>query len=468
MKSRSRTGILLAASLLLLAACAGDSGDDTAGTSPQRVARAASQQGTSGGVADFNGDGVQDLFVGAPYADAGGRLGAVLVYRGGVDGFAAEPTWALTGDDNFGFQFANVGDMDGDGVEDYAVTALNGDGAAASLCGSVTVYRGGTGGRVLAKLGGEQALDKFGYSLAGRCDLNGDGHLDLVVGAIAHSPGPDRYLGGAVYVYFGPDLRDEERVKISASAEAGILGFAAACGDVNADGVDDLALSAIWTHGVRWHASKVLVYYGGPGFAPETDDADVTIDSTAAHFGDSLAILEDLDGDGYREIAIGVPALYAIPRPLPQHRGIVYLVRGGEGRRSIDLAAPGESLLARIFGAASLERFGTAIAPLGDLDRDGKADFAVSAVHADADGAADLDTGVATGKVYVFFGKDVVPGGDLQASTATALSRPERDLHFGSFLAPFTRGGPRLLVGAPTADRLTGAVYVEDMPTATP
>lgn len=459
--------LLLLPLVAFLPACGSD--DDDGGSDPPPLTLAGSQQGTSGGLVDWDGDGLDDLTVGAPYAAKGDALGALLVHKGTAGGFAETPTWTLTGDDNFGFQFADLGDVDGDGVSDFAVTALNGDGPAASLCGSVTVFKGGSGGRILAKLGGEQALDKFGYSLTGRCDLNGDGHGDLVVGAISHSPGPDRYLGGAVYVYFGPGFAEASRVKIPASTHAGILGFATAAGDVNGDGVDDLVLSAIWTHGVRWHASKVLVYYGGEGFDPQTDEADVTIDSTASHFGDSLAVLDDLDGDGFREIAIGVPALYGIPRPFPQHKGIVYLVKGGEGRRAIDMAAPGANLLTRVFGGSHLERFGSAIAPLGDLDGDDLPDFAVSAVHADADGATDLDSGYATGKVYVFLGKNVQTNGtDTQASVATGLSRGERDLHYGTFLAPFERNGPKLLVGAPTADRQTGALYVEDLPTAAP
>lgn len=464
-----RTWLLPAAfCFLLLPACQGGGDNNPTATATVPVAREASQQGTSGGLADYDGDGVDDLFVGAPYAAAGQGVGGVFVYQGGAGGFAASPTWTLTGDDNFGFQFANVGDADGDGAGEYAITALNGNGPVSSLAGSVTVFRGGSGGEVLARLAGEQALDKFGYSLTGGCDLNADGKPDLVVGAIAHSPGPDRYLGGAVYVYFGPDFAETSRVKVPASLHAGILGFASACGDVNADGTDDLVVSAIWTHGVIWHASKVLGYYGGAGFAPETDLADLTIDSTASHFGDSLAVLDDLNGDGFREIAIGVPALYAIPRPLPPHRGVVYVVKGGTGTRTVNMAAPGTDLLTRILGGANLERFGTAVAPLGDLDGDGLPDFAVSAVHGDAAGAADLDSGVATGKVYVFLGKDVhTDGTDTDAAVAGGLSRPERDLHYGAFLAPFERGGPKLLVGAPTADRQTGAVFIEDLPPAT-
>ncbi|HSH71051.1 MAG TPA: integrin alpha [Deferrisomatales bacterium] len=467
-RERSRTWLSFCALAGLLAACAGDTGSDSAS---RAVTRAASQQGTAGGFADYDGDGVDDLFVGAPYAVGTDRIGAVFVYQGSAGGFAAEATWTLTGGDNFGFQFANVGDVDGDGVAEFAVTALNGDGARASLCGSVTVYRGGSQGQILATLGGEQALDKFGYSLTGNCDLNADGHGDLVVGAISHSPSPETYLGGAVYVYFGPDLAEASRVKLPATAHTGILGFSSACGDVNNDAVDDLVISAIWTHGVRWHASQVLAYYGRAGFAPTTDAADVTIASAASHFGDGLAVLDDLDGDGFREIAIGVPAFYVIPFPMETHKGVVYLVKGGAGARTVNLSPPrGEplpaDLLTTIYGTAHQERFGSTVLALDDLDGDGVGEFAVSALHGDADGATGLATGQVTGKVYVFLGKDVqTDGSATQAAAASSLSRGERDLHYGTFLAPFEQGGvAKLLVGAPTANRLTGTVYVEALP----
>lgn len=469
---KARHAALLVAALAAVAS--GCQGKSTAAS----VSTAASQQGTSGGVADYDGDGVADLFVGAPFAAGGGTLGAVFVYKGGASGFAEAPTWTLTGPDNFGSQFAEVGDVDGDGVADFAIGALNGDGAEASLAGTVTVYRGGTSGQVLRTLGGEQALDKFGSSITGGCDLNGDGSKDLAIGAPSHSPGPDRYLGGAYYVYFGPGHSEATRVKIPATVDTGILGFASACGDVNGDGVDDLVVSAIWTHGVIWHASKVMVFHGRPGFAPDADAPDLTVNSTATHFGDALAVLEDLNGDGYRDIAIGVPAFYAIPAPSPTNpmtslKGRVFLVKGGVGTRTVNLGVPPGTLipglLTTLTGLGYLERFGSTISPLGDLDGDGKPDFAVGAPHGHAAGATSLESGWVSGRVYVFHGKDVATSGiGTSASVATLITRPGKTLHFGSFLAPFLRGGPKLAVGAPTADRQNGTVFIEDLGASAP
>jgi hypothetical protein len=436
-------------------------------------APAASQRGTSGAVVDYDGDGSPDLLVGAPFAAYAGGVGAVFVHRGSASGFEESPAWTLTGGDNFGSQVVEVGDIDGDGRADFAIAAANGDGAEASLSGTVTVFRGGAEGQVLRVLGGEQALDRFGASVTGGCDLDADGKPDLVIGATGHSPGPDRYLGGAYYVYFGPDLGDAARKKIPATLQTGILGFASACGDVNADGIDDLVVSAIWTHGVIWHASKVLAFHGKAGFAPDADQADLTVHSTASHFGDALAVLDDLDGDGFREIAIGVPAFYAIPapsvaNPMTSLKGRVFLVRGGAGTRTVNLSPPPgtpiPALLTTLTGQDYLERFGSSVASLGDVDGDGRPDLAVGAPHGHAPGATSLDSGGTSGRAYVFHGKDLsTTGATTPASVGTLLSRPGRTLHYGTFLLPFTRGGPRLLVGAPTADRQAGAVYVEDL-----
>jgi len=156
------------------------------------------------------------------------------------------------------------------------------------------------------------------------------------------------------------------------------------------------------------------------------------------------------------------------------HKGVVYVVKGGAGARTVNLSPPrGEpfpaDLLTTIYGAVHQERFGSTVLALDDLDGDGVGEFAVSALHADATGATGLSSGRVTGKVYVFLNGDVQTDGSATMAEDLAadrhLYRAERDLHYGTFVAPFEQGGvAKLLVGAPTANRLTGTVYVETLP----
>src|SRR6266542_2998927 len=97
-KFRNITAALLAVAALACGGCSGTAG--TSGVSPVAgVVLKNSQQGQSGGLIDYDGDGVDDLVVGAPYATSGDRIGALLIYKGSASGFTATPTWLVTGDD---------------------------------------------------------------------------------------------------------------------------------------------------------------------------------------------------------------------------------------------------------------------------------------------------------------------------------------------------------------------------------
>lgn len=458
-KYRKITAALLAAAALACGGCGGTSGNT--GVSPAAsVVLKNSQQGQSGGMIDYDGDGIEDLVVGAPYAASGDKIGALLIYKASANGFTATPTWVLTGDDNFGYSFDSLGDVDGDGKADFAVGAYNGDGADVSLAGSVTIFKGGSYGKIIAKIAGDDALDKFGLALKGGCDLNGDGVKDLIVGAPYNTPGPDRYQGGAVYVFFGPDFKEATRVKLPATLTTTGLGNAVACGDLNGDGVGDLVVGA---------GGKVLVYYGRSGFNPSTDTPDVTIRNADSKFGSSLALPGDLNGDGLSELAIGATNATASVSGANKARvGRVYLVRGGTGTRAINLtldsttATPNANadLLTWIDGAAYFDRFGFALSPAGDVDGDGKPDLAVSAIFADKDGATSITTGLTAGKVYLLKGKELkIDGTATSIAVATSFNGPEYNMQYGNFLFPFSKNGPKLLIGAPTVNKQVGSVY---------
>ena len=404
------------------------------------------RQGQAVGFADMNGDGIADKVVGAPYATTvSGQTGAVLVYNGSTTGFSTIPTAALTGDDNLGYAVVTIGN-------DLAVAAIHGDGDDVSLSGSVTIYRGGGSGAIVKKLSGEWPLDKFGVSLASG-DLNNDGTDDLIVGAPFNTNDPALYLGGAVYVFFGPDYAAP--VKLYASAANKGLGWAVAAGDVNGDGTDDLVLSA---------TGKVLVFYGsGLAFAPSISAPDIVLTSAAAGFGKAVAVIGNIDGSAGDEIAIGAPnALVSLNTVTSRDVGSVYIANGsGLSPVNLDTATPGPAgpLISRLNGETLFSRFGSSVAALGDIDGRGKPDLAVGAPM------RDVDWNILSGTVYVFKGEDIAAG--TPWAGISAFEGQVRDHSYGTSFAAAVLSGPTgtrnaLLIGAPRSNAGTGGAAMVD------
>ncbi|MBI4746190.1 MAG: FG-GAP repeat protein, partial [Deltaproteobacteria bacterium] len=356
-----------------------------------------SQQGKSAGLADVDGDGTPDKVVGAPYTTTttSTNTGAVLVYKGdSTGGFSSTPSSLLTGDDVFGASFVKLEKSSSDTAERFAVAALYGDGDDVSLSGSVSIYQGGSGGaQLIKKLAGEGPLDRFGFSLAAG-DLDGDGYNDLIVGAQYNTPSSSLYQQGAVYVYFGPEFTRSIPLRAT-SANKG-LGWAVATGDINSDGKADLLIAA---------SKKVLVYHGGTSFDSGSstpvslDSPDATIKNSASDFGKVMAVIGDVNGDGIIEIAIGAPKAKVNSN---RDTGAVYIVSGTvAGTVDLEATTPPADLIVQINGVALFDRFRSSIVPVGDVDADGKADFAVSAP------LADVNTNDLSGKVYLFKGMDI-------------------------------------------------------------
>ncbi len=225
---------------------------------------------------DLDGDGVSDLAVGAPGDDDGGgqlsRHGAVWVLflkldgsvkghqkisdlEGGFTGFLADG-------DNFGASAARLGDLNGDGVVEVVVGApLAEDGGAdrgavwvlfLNIHGSVISHR-----KISATEGGFNGIlddgDRFGSSLAALGDLDGDGVGDLAVGAALDDDGDNGR--GAVWVLFlrsNGTVKSHQKISDTEGGFTGTLDYgdnfgwsAASLGDLNRDGVSDIAVGAI-------------------------------------------------------------------------------------------------------------------------------------------------------------------------------------------------------------------------------
>lgn len=378
-------------------------------SSAAQVWRITPAAGPAPGSQDVNGDGFDDLVVGTPSEDFGSKddAGAFTVLFGSVAGL--DPTVggsdlrsqrnvrgeSRNRNDGFGSAVA-YGDIDGDGITDVVVGAPGEDVSGSNGAGAVTVICGRTNG--LAKrssqtfsqagsvAGSPQAGDAFGDAVA-MGDFNGDGLDDVVVGVPGEDAGGSDDTGAVTVLYGTPA-------------------------------------------GLRTEKSKTFTQAGRVGGTPDAGD----------RFGAALAT-GDFDGDGYDDVAVGIPFEDVDGR---SNAGAVTIIFGTEkGLRSRDsqhwtqLDLPGDN--------ASGDRFGAALAA-ADFDGDGRDDLAIGAPREDVDGADNA------GSVTVVFGgpDGLVATGSQSFSESLGDANPEDQLGYALAAGDFDGDGdPDLVAGAP-------------------
>ncbi len=343
------------------------------------------------GVGDVDGDGFDDLMVGAPYRDAGGNsdAGAAYLLSGPLSGSSSlsAATAILTGtsrSDKAGIAVAGAGDVDGDGYADLLVSAWHSDLGGADS-GAVYLLRGPVSGtRALSSaeaiLVGEVSYDYAGVGLSGGVDLTGDGRPDIVLGAYGQGESSDQNRGRA-YVVSGEVSGTLDLAKATAwidgSESYDRVSQVVALGDVDGDGSADLAVGA-WSWPDNDNQGAAFVFSGPLAGALTLDDAAARLEGEEGEgqAGTSLAGAGDVNGDGYEDLLVGAPLLDTDA----SEAGVAWLVFGPMETGSL----AGADL--RFVGTEARADFGYSVAGGGDFDGDGRPDVLIGAPSADGNG----------------------------------------------------------------------------------
>ena len=228
---------------------------------------------------DINGDGFDDVVIGAPWADyVAGNAGRAYIYYGSASGLPATPSLTIDGDDEmpwtgFGESVDSAGDVDNDGYDDVII-GWPGDTLPVAGAGIAYIYPGSSEGLVITPTWSYQndLLERaLGGTVAGVGDVNGDGFGDVMVAAKKYA-NPDLFEG-IVYLFLGsaggpstvPDWHRE------GNQPYGQFGWdIQSAGDVNADGFGDVLIgSPFYDHGEVNEGMGFLFFGSSAGLLPE-------------------------------------------------------------------------------------------------------------------------------------------------------------------------------------------------------
>ncbi|MEO1094999.1 MAG: hypothetical protein AAFX01_08865 [Cyanobacteria bacterium J06638_28] len=421
---------------------------------------------------DINGDGFDDLIVGAFGADPNGNTsaGASYVVFGSDQGFSASlELAALDGSNGFvlngidvfdtsGRSVSGAGDINGDGLDDLIIGAPGADpngntdaGASYVVFGSDQGFASslelssldGSNGFVMNGIDGDETNnntrgDSSGISVSGAGDVNGDGFDDLIIGAFAADQNGSDYAGES-YVVFGSDQGFAPSLELSSldgsngfvvpgiNVFDGVGFFVSDAGDVNGDGLDDIIISGDAPD------SSYVVFGSTQGFGASIDLSSLdgsngfAVD-TPLSLRNSVSGAGDINGDGFDDLIIGSYR--------SNNNGVVsgssYVVFGSDQgfAPTLDLASLDGSNGFRLDGAA-YDFSGRSVSHAGDFNGDGMDDLIIGGVG--SIGGSPDSPGISGSSVYLLLGSDqgFAPTLDLSTldgSNGFRLDDPGTDL----------------------------------------
>ena len=391
---------------------------------------------------DVNGDGFDDVIVGAFGADPNGlSSGSSYVVFGKASGFSANfDLSTLNGNNGFrldgvaahdfsGRSVSNAGDVNGDGFDDLIVGAYganpNGDSSGSSYVVfgkasgfSATMELSSLDGSDGFRLDGMTAGDSSGWPVSNAGDVNGDGFDDVIIGA--HYAGPNGHSSGSSYVVFGKasgfsatmdlsSLDGSNGFRLDGREENDFSGLSVStASDVNGDGFDDVIVGAIGAHYAgpngNWSGSSYVVFGKASGFSATMEMSSLDgsngfrLDGIAEnnYSGYSVSTAGDVNGDGFDDVIVGASRA----SPNGNESGSSYVVFGKASGFSatMELSSLDGSNGFRLDGVSAGDLTGRSVSNAGDVNGDGFDDLIVGAPRADLNGEE-------SGSSYIIFGR---------------------------------------------------------------
>ncbi len=387
---------------------------------------------------DVNGDGFDDVIIGAGGVDPNGYDGAGSSYVvfGKATGFAATlDLSSLDGSNGFrldgvaefdysGFSVSNAGDVNDDGFDDVIIGAKGAD-PNGDRSGSSYVVFGNAGGFNASmdlsdldgnngfRLDGAESFDYSGISVSSAGDVNGDGFDDVIVGA-SNSGDPNSDLSNSSYVVFGKASGFSATMDLSSLDGSngfrldGTLGDHAGrsvsnAGDVNGDGFDDLIIGAQGADPNGNYSGSSYVVFGK---ATDLMSATMNLSSldgnngfrldgaaTYDRSGESVSSAGDVNGDGFDDVIVGAPGAGSAS-------GSSYVVFGKASAfdATLNLSSLDGSNGFRLDGEAAVDLSGISVGSARDVNGDGFGDLIIGAPDADPNGSY-------SGSSYLVFGQ---------------------------------------------------------------
>ncbi|NQU47381.1 MAG: FG-GAP repeat protein [Planctomycetes bacterium] len=406
---------------------------------------------------DVNQDGIADYLTTAPYADDAfnGPFGRAYIYSGANGSLIREHQGTSYGG-RLGIAAANVGDLDGDLVNDYSIGIPWQDRPGGRRTGAVWTYSGATGQMIWEALG-QGSYWLFGREIVGTGDVDGDGTPDVLVSAPEADIGSYYNAKGMVYLLSGVDgsVIWNQKGKHDFDYLGGSL---AAVGDLDGDGTPDFCASG--RGGGLLPKGTVHIFSGATGQELRLLRGG-DYGSEVSAFGNEICSVGDWDQDGFPDVAISSP----LERILPylHSAGAVRIFSGHTGE-----------LLHTLYGDSMYSDFGSAICKLDDFDGDGTPDLAVGLPVNFDDGGVRVYSGRDARLLWSYdspiiqeeFGYSIADGGDLNGDGRSELlvgSIEDGVWIVGNGSVKVMTWDPHLIPGATVASASAGGSFTSQL-----